>query len=365
MTSGQVVKRPSPDPPPEAASPHTTGGDAPSAQPPEPAPPPVPTGRPHRALVGGEHASRRAPGATAKWRAGKKDTPRDKEKEMDGRDEEEELQIRDAPSSHHKNTGDMLALAELQAIHTHGNGNCGLYAVLKSRNDGCIKHGSPGQPRNSTRSCYEAQAELRLKGVHWWKHTTQRPLLIEEGTFLPGGHPSPEAMEAANKAIDAFYPGAMAPGEFSHAYVSRPMLRAMAAVEGVAIVVINARTNTDLVSLYPPGSSEVIGLLQSWSKDIVPRLTRQRHNARRTSTDGTKECLIRVITWNGRNDGGGHFEATLPSETSTGEWTKQPLVEGNNHNPSNPQEYMRWHHVHHGIPTRRPHTREPTHPDAP
>ena len=109
--------------------------------------------------------------------------------------------------------------------------------------------------------------------------------------------------------------GKKGPGGLTGEYIGAAMWRAIAAAENCAMVVVDAKACTDLVSLYPPGDVPPPGakwmrLYRSWQSNIVPRLERQRSGNMRTDGQGNTECPIRVIIWNGETGMAGHFSGT-------------------------------------------------------
>ena len=111
--------------------------------------------------------------------------------------------------------------------------------------------------------------------------------------------------------------GKQRPGAPMGSYANEPALRAMAAVEGVHLVVIDAQCGPgdhiakkdcghpfDRVNVYLPGTDKVqrVCKIKSWANDIVPALTTPVHSG----------PAYRVILHNGEKPGSlsGHFEAT-------------------------------------------------------
>ena len=74
--------------------------------------------------------------------------------------------------------------------------------------------------------------------------------------------------------------GKEAPHAAMGVYAGDPSLCAMAAVENVDLVVINAASVADICRIYSPGACSRNGVpvlykSLSWSQEVVPRLLRQ------------------------------------------------------------------------------------------
>jgi hypothetical protein len=217
-----------------------------------------------------------------------------------------------APPLTYLSIEDMLALAHFQWFDVEGDGNCGYYAFVASGNCDSIQHcmlRMQGRRAAPTATDYARQQALRNSCVDWWLKPERAGILKKErsennwavnfciskkvGNELVYPHIEKHRL-GRNKAMDGM-----------GVYACDPMLRAMAAVEGSNLVIINSAKNCDKVYLFPPDSSDTLAVDRSWAEDIVPYLIRQ--HAGKLEKD---EAPLRVVIWNGRTDAAGHFQAT-------------------------------------------------------
>ena len=209
----------------------------------------------------------------------------------------------------------MLELAGLEVAAVCGDGNCGYYASMASGSEDAVQHCRRGKRMTApTAADYEGQQALRDRCVDWLLHSTQQEMLA-----IAQYHRGEIAQQRNGKkrARDGMgvYPNSAA-------------LRAMAAVDGVHLVVVTDNTGPsiraprhkypmlgsarpgrpyDRVSVYPPDGTALLPRFKSWANDIVPVLLRHAAGEQKR-TDPT----YRVITFNGEPPGSlaGHFEAT-------------------------------------------------------
>ena len=115
-----------------------------------------------------------------------------------------------------------------------------------------------------------------------------------------------EPLARDDTAIKRHLLGKMSAGAPMGVYAKSPLLRAMAAVKGVYLAVIDSSTVPDKVTVYPPQTSTTSNLHWSWAEEIVPKLQQQRA---RSPREKTGPRLV-VAVWNGYTDARGHFDAT-------------------------------------------------------
>jgi hypothetical protein len=202
----------------------------------------------------------------------------------------------------------MLELVDLAELSVVGDGNCGYYACIATRNDGSLKH--PIRQRGVTPFDYNAQQTLRNACVHWWLHTAP-PALCQK-------YDDQGDIKKHRRGKTSTH---MAMGE----YANDLMLHAVTAVEGVALCVVDTKSRSDLVTLYPAARGKIAcAEFASWAEDVVPWLQRQHEGCLQKG-----ERKIRVILHNGNNGASGHFDATCACPAALREgapWASEPVL---------------------------------------
>ena len=215
----------------------------------------------------------------------------------------------------------MLSLADLQVSQVCGDGNCGIYACLATRNDRSVDH--VRTHRQPTARDYEKQQELRDEAADWLLHTDQRQLCLQFGPPLAKAASynknTGKWTELADEAIKKYKLGRTQSRGPMGVYATDGLLRAIAEVEGVNIVVIDTAALQDGNFVYCPG--KVMPIRMSWAQEIVPKLERQRMGK-------NIEAPYRVIIYNGHLCSAGHFDATCASDAAMSaglDWTQEPI----------------------------------------
>ena len=127
--------------------------------------------------------------------------------------------------AHYSSVDYMLDLANLEVATVCGDGNCGYYASMASGSEDALQHCRRGKRTTApTAADYEGQQKLRDRCVDWLLHPEQQDMLATELY----------TREEVAKQRD----GKKSAGEPMGVYPNSAALRAMAAVDGVHLVVV-------------------------------------------------------------------------------------------------------------------------------
>ena len=191
-----------------------------------------------------------------------------------------------------------------------GDGNCGYYACLTSCDMCALDH--PRSHRAPTGRDYTKQAKLRADCVEWLLHADQLPFclnehgcLVKHETVILDGEAVTRPCEPPirdDNAIKRHLQGKRSAGAPMGVYANSPLLRAMAAVKGVYLAVIDTDKLHDRVTVYPPQTCTTSYHGWSWAEEIVPKLQQQ-------TAGKLAGPHIVVAVWNGQTDASGHFDA--------------------------------------------------------
>ena len=156
----------------------------------------------------------------------------------------------------------MLSLANLKLVSVEGDGNCGFYSFLPTKDK--LEHSKQsfiGRPLPAVD--YAAQQALRVKCVHWLQNEGSGVAAYQFGIDASTATSSWSPVE-----IERLRLGKNSPRDRMGVYANEAALRAMAAVAWQNLVVINSRMGSniehphlrnqpsDKVAVYLPGHKQ-------------------------------------------------------------------------------------------------------------